>query len=71
MAQVTGHEVDGKGDHYLTLDDGSQLVVPRKDVVAAGLPDNAGWGQVLALVGHSAGGVFREAPKPKGKTRSG
>lgn len=65
MAQVLSHDVDGKGDHYLTLDDGRQVVVPYSlDLVGAG------WGRVLAAAGGSATAGAPE-PKPKGKTRSG
>jgi hypothetical protein len=65
MAQVIGHEVDGKGDHFLTLDDGRTLHVPSSPELIG-----AGWGQVLAAYGLSSkDGV--PAEKPKGKTRSG
>jgi len=65
MAQVIGHEVDGKGDHYLSLDDGRVLKVPARPELIG-----AGWGQVLEAAGHSiTDGVPPE--KPKGKTRSG
>lgn len=62
MAQVTGHEVDAKGDHYLTFDDGRQVVVPYD-------PELVGksWGDILAASGESG----NADAKPKGKTRSG
>lgn len=76
MPQVIGHEVDAKGDHYLTLDDGdlltgkapSVLKVTARQVEEAGLV-NPGWGQVLALAGGTE--TLGVTPKPKGKTRSG
>ena len=65
MAQVTGHEVDGHGDHHLTLDDGRVLKVPFSPALVG-----AAWGQVLEAAGGSQGGGA-PAEKPKGKTRSG
>jgi hypothetical protein len=65
MAQVIGHEVDGKGDHYLSLDDGRTLhFLARPELVGAG------WGQVLEANGISPKDGI-PAEKPKGKTRSG
>jgi hypothetical protein len=65
MAQVMGHEVDGKGDHFLTLDDGRVVKVPFSPTL-----EGAGWGEVL----RAAGGTIDHgypAAKPRGKTRSG
>lgn len=65
MAQVIGHEVDGKGDHYLSLDDGRVLKVPYSPSL-----EGAGWGQVLEAAGGSINHGIGPA-KPHGKTRSG
>ena len=65
MSQVIGHEVDGKGNHFLTLDDGREIKVPFSPSL-----EGAGWGEVLKAAG---GTIEHGAPdaKPKGKTRSG
>lgn len=67
MAQVIGHEVDGRGDHYLTLDDGRVLKASADPAL-----EGAGWGQVLEHLGYSLrDGVPAAKDKPHGKTRSG
>ncbi len=57
MAQVTGHEVLGNGDHELTFDDGTTQVLAANKVSRG-----ASWGQVLTALGGHVG-----TPKPSEK----
>ena len=50
MAQVTGDEVQGNGDHVLTFDDGT-----TKTVSGSKLKAGASWGDALHALGLSEG----------------